>query len=161
MARIRGRIQIYSRSAEYAIRASVYLADVEEGRYATVKNIAQKCHTPTQFLAKILQQLARKGFLRTSKGTAGGYALRRPAGDIKLLELVDAIDGLSEYQRSPGGMAERHEEAQCGMQEFWKELREHVLHYLEETSVLDLNAAQKKIAALSKKKRPRKPTKKK
>ncbi len=153
---------IYSRSAEYAIRAFVYLVDVEEGRYAVVKNIAQECNTPTHFLAKILQQLARKGFVRSSKGPTGGFALRRPADEISLLELVDAIDGLSEHQRCPGGKAECNDEAQCGMHESWKELRDHIQHYLADTSVLDLNAAQKKkIAALSKKGRPRKSTKKK
>jgi Rrf2 family iron-sulfur cluster assembly transcriptional regulator len=153
---------IYSRSVEYAIRACVYLVDVEEGRYAMVKNIAQECSTPTHFLAKILQQLARKGFLRSRKGPTGGYALRRPADDINLLELVDSIDGLSEHQRCPGGMAECNDEAQCGMHDSWKELRERILRYLGDTSVLDLNTAQKKkAAALSKKKKPRKSTKKK
>ncbi len=153
---------IYSRSAEYAIRASVYLVDVEEGRYAMAKNIAEECNTPMHFLAKILQQLARKGFLRSSKGPTGGFALRRPADDINLLELVDSIDGLSEHQRCPGGMGECNDEAQCGMHDSWKELRERIGHYLEDTSILDLNVAQKKkIAALSKMKKPRKSNKKK
>ena len=153
---------IYSRSAEYAIRACAYLADVEEGRYAMVKNIARDCSISTHFLAKVLQGLARKGLLRSSKGPTGGFALGRPADDIKLLDLVDAIDGLSEHQRCPGGMAECNDEAQCGMHDSWKELRERIGHYLEDTSILDLNVAQKKkIAALSKMKKPRKSTKKK
>ena len=153
---------IYSRSAEYAIRAFVYLADVPEGKYAMVKNIARECDIPTHFLAKILQQLARKGFLRSSKGPTGGFTLRRPADDINLLELVDAIDGLSEYQRCPGGMAECNDEAQCGMHDSWKELRARILDYLEDTSILDVNIAQKKkIEAVAKKKKPRKSSKKK
>ena len=153
---------IYSRSAEYAIRACSYLVDVEEGRYAMVKDIAQECNTPTHFLSKILQQLARKAFLRSSKGPAGGFALNRPADDISLLELVDSIDGLSEHQRCPGGLAECNDEGQCGMHDAWKQLRERILHYLADTSILDLNAAQKKkIAAMSNKKAPRKSPKKK
>ncbi len=152
---------IYSRSSEYAIRAFVYLADVPEGKYAMVKNIAEECDIPTHFLAKILQQLARKGFLRSSKGPTGGFTLRRPADDINLLEIVDAIDGLSEYQRCPGGMAECNDDAQCGMHDSWKELRARILDYLEDTSILDVAEAQKKkIAALSKKKKPRKSVKK-
>ena len=50
---------IYSRSAEYAIRAFVHLAQVNEGKYAMVKNIAEQEDIPAHFLAKILQQLAR------------------------------------------------------------------------------------------------------
>ena len=67
---------IYSRSAEYAIRAFVHLAQVQEGKYAMVKNIAEQEDIPAHFLAKILQQLARKGLLRSSKGPTGGFALR-------------------------------------------------------------------------------------
>src|SRR3974390_1270997 len=68
---------IYSRSAEYAIRAFVHLAQVQEGKYAMVKNIAEQEDIPAHFLAKILQQLARKGLLRSSKGPTGGV---RPGG---------------------------------------------------------------------------------
>ena len=68
---------IYSRSAEYAIRAFVHLAQVQEGKYAMVKNIAEQEDIPAHFLAKILQQLARKGLLRSSKGPTGGFSLRR------------------------------------------------------------------------------------
>ncbi len=49
---------IYSRSAEYAIRAFVHLAQVQEGKYAMVKNIAEQEDIPAHFLAKILQQLS-------------------------------------------------------------------------------------------------------
>jgi Rrf2 family protein len=152
---------IYSRSAEYAIRAFVHLADVPEGKYAMVKNIAKECDIPTHFLAKILQQLARKGFLRSSKGPTGGFTLRRPAGDINLLEIVDAIDGLSEYERCPGGMAECSDEAQCGMHDSWKGLRASIMEYLEDTSIADVAIAQQKKREAVAKKKPRKSTKKK
>ncbi len=135
---------IYSRSAEYAIRAFVYLADVPEGKYAMVKNIAEECDIPTHFLAKILQQLARKGFLRSSKGPTGGFTLRRPPDEINLLEIVDAIDGLEEYQRCLGGMAECNDDAPCGMHDSWKELRARILDYLEDTSIADVAEAQRK-----------------
>ena len=142
---------IYSRSAEYAIRAFVYLADVPDGKYAMVKNIAEQSDIPTHFLAKILQQLARKGFLRSSKGPTGGFTLRRPANEISLLEIVDSIDGLSEYQRCPSGMAECNDEAQCGMHESWKGLRSRIMDYLEDTTIRDVAIAlQQKREALAK-----------
>jgi Rrf2 family protein len=142
---------IYSRSAEYAIRAFVHLAEVPEGKYAMVKNIAEASETPTHFLAKILQQLARKGFLRSSKGPTGGFTLRRPADEITVLEIVDAIDGLSEYQRCPSGMTECNDEAPCGMHESWKALRSSILEYMEDTTIADVAAAlQQKREALAK-----------
>jgi Rrf2 family protein len=142
---------IYSRSAEYAIRAFVYLAQVPEGKYAMVKNIAEESEIPTHFLAKILQQLARKGFLRSSKGPTGGFALRRPPEDITLLEIVDAIDGLAEYERCPSGITECNDEAPCGMHESWKELRSRIIGYLEGTTISDVaRSLQQKREALAK-----------
>lgn len=148
---------IYSRSAEYAIRAFVYLADVPDGKYAMVKNIAKECSIPTHFLAKILQQMARKNFLRSSKGPTGGFSLRRPAGDINLLEIVDTIDGLTEYHRCPSGMEDCSDDAPCGMHDSWKELRTRILEYLEDTTIANLALARRqkieKLVAINKKSR--------
>lgn len=152
---------IYSRSAEYAIRAFVYLAQVPEGKYAMVKNIAEESEIPTHFLAKILQQLARKGFLRSSKGPTGGFALRKSPDDITLLEIVDAIDGLAEYERCPSGMTECNDEAPCGMHESWKELRSRIIGYLEGTTISDVaRSLQQKREALAKLAKKRRSAKK-
>jgi Rrf2 family transcriptional regulator, iron-sulfur cluster assembly transcription factor len=129
---------IYSRSAEYAIRAFVHLASVPEGKYAMVKQIAEDASIPSHFLAKILQQLARKGFLRSSKGPTGGFSLRMPAPDISLIMIVDAVDGLADYERCPAGLAECNDQAPCGMHDSWKALRSRIMEYLERTSIEDL-----------------------
>jgi Rrf2 family transcriptional regulator, iron-sulfur cluster assembly transcription factor len=129
---------IYSRSAEYAIRAFVQLASVPEGKYAMVKQIAEDATIPSHFLAKILQQLARKGFLRSSKGPTGGFSLRIPAPDISLIMIVDAVDGLADYERCPAGLAECSDQAPCGMHDSWKALRSRIMEYLERTSIEDL-----------------------
>ncbi len=129
---------IYSRSAEYAIRAFVYLSVVPPGKYAMVKQIAQDSDIPSHFLAKILQQLARQGFLRSSKGPTGGFCLRCPGSEISMLQIVEAIDGLSDYQRCIGGMTECNDQMRCGMHDSWKVLRGRIIEYLEGTSIEDL-----------------------
>jgi len=129
---------IYSRSAEYAIRAFVHLAAVPEGKYAMVKQIAEEADIPSHFLAKILQQMARKGFLRSSKGPTGGFCLRMSAPDVNLLQIVDSIDGLADFERCPAGMAECNDQAPCGMHDSWKALRSRIIEYLERTSIEDL-----------------------
>ena len=101
---------IYSRSAEYAIRAFVHLAQVNEGKYAMVKNIAEQEDIPAHFLAKILQQLARKGLLRSSKGPTGGFALRVDRDEIAW-DIVEALDGLAPYtavRQRPFRVQRRH-----------------------------------------------------
>jgi Rrf2 family protein len=142
---------LYSRSTEYAIRACVYLAQIPSGQYAMVKQIAKEEGIPGHFLAKILQQLARKGLLRSSKGPTGGFVLRWPAEEIPLLKIVEALDGLEEYQRCASGLAECNDDVPCGMHESWKALRSRIIDYLERTSIADVaNALKEKKAALQK-----------
>lgn len=148
---------IYSRSAEYAIRAFVHLAQVPEGKYAMVKQIAETEDIPSHFLAKILQQLARKGLLRSSKGPTGGFSLRVPASDVSLLNLVEALDGLSDYNKCASGLAECNDEQPCGMHDSWKALRSRIIDYLEKTTIADVAAAlDQKRKALEKSRRARK-----
>lgn len=147
---------IYSRSAEYAIRAFVVLAEVPAGKFAMVKQIAEEAGIPAHFLAKILQQLARQGLLRSSKGPTGGFALRQTAAETTLLQIVDSIDGLADYQRCIGGRMECNDQMRCGMHDSWKALRSRIMEYLEGTSVEDLaKALDQKRRVLDKVKRVR------
>ena len=145
---------IYSRSAEYAIRAFVHLAQVPEGKYQMVKNIAEQEDIPAHFLAKILQQLARKGLLRSSKGPTGGFSLRVPASDVTMLDIVEALDGLQDYQRCASGLAECTDEMPCSMHDSWKALRQRIMDYLGGNTIADLaKALDEKRRNLTKPKR--------
>ena len=147
---------IYSRSAEYAIRAFVHLAQVPDSRFAMVKQIAEEEEIPAHFLAKILQQLARKGLLRSSKGPTGGFSLRVPPQEISLLHIVDALDGLSEYQRCASGLAECSDEMPCSMHDSWIALRSRIMDYLERTTIADVaKALEQKRRSLEKGRRGR------
>jgi Rrf2 family iron-sulfur cluster assembly transcriptional regulator len=132
---------IYSRSAEYAIRAFVHLSQVPDGKYAMVKNIAREEDIPSHFLAKILQQLARKGLLRSSKGPTGGFVLRRKPEDVSLMDIVQALDGLADYERCASGLAECNDDQPCGMHDAWNALRSRIIGYLKTTSIADISEA--------------------
>jgi Rrf2 family transcriptional regulator, iron-sulfur cluster assembly transcription factor len=129
---------IYSRSSEYAIRAFVNLAQVPDGKYAMVKQIAAEEEIPSHFLAKILQQLARKGLLRSSKGPTGGFSLRVSADDIRLVDIVEALDGLGEYEKCASGLAECSDDMPCALHDSWKVLRSRIMDYLGRNTIADL-----------------------
>ena len=132
---------IYSRSAEYAIRALVHLASLPPDEFAMVKQIAAEDGIPSHFLAKILQDLARDGILRSSKGPRGGFRLRQAPGEVTMLQIVEAVDGKNRFERCIGGSPECNDRAPCGMHDSWKALRSRIIDYLEGTSVADLAKA--------------------
>jgi len=123
---------IYSRSAEYAIRSFVYLARVPNGKFTMAKTVAEKEQIPAHFLAKILQELTRKGLLRSSKGPSGGFALRTPASQIRLLDLVEALDGQT--------LAESLDQAPWIL-DSWKDLHSRIMDYLERNTIADVAKA--------------------
>ena len=145
---------LYSRSAEYAIRAFVNLAQVPDGRYAMVKQIAAEEEIPAHFLAKILQQLARKGLLRSSKGPTGGFSLRVPPDEVRMLDIVEALDGLSEYEKCVSGLAECSDDMACPLHDSWKPLRSRIMDYLGRNTIADLaKALEQKRRMLDKQRR--------
>ena len=82
-----------TRQADYAVRAVLYLAQREPGARISTGQIAREQNIPLTFLAKIVSQLSAAGVLHTTRGARGGVALARPATEISLLEIVEAIDG--------------------------------------------------------------------
>ena len=149
---------LYSRSVEYAIRSFVHLAQLPGGQYAMVKQIAAEEEIPAHFLAKILQQLARKGLLRSSKGPTGGFALRIEPSEIRLLDIVEALDGLAPYQQCASGLSECNDDMPCSMHDSWVTLRSRIMDYLGKNSIADLAKAldqKKKSLALAKQRKSR------
>lgn len=83
-----------SATCKYGIRAVIFIATKDDQKINTgLKEIAEKLKIPQPYLAKILQILARKKILHSSKGPHGGFYLMIPASKLTLMDLIDAIDG--------------------------------------------------------------------
>ena len=88
-----------SHTSKYAIRALVYLELYSHPeKKVGIKEISGELDIPSPFLGKILQVLVKKNFLNSSKGPNGGFYLKRPAMDITLMEVIDAIDGSASFE---------------------------------------------------------------
>jgi Rrf2 family protein len=82
-----------TRACGYALHALGYLAARGDGPPVASHDIAEARGAPEKFLLKVLRPLVRAGLLRSLKGPGGGYRLARPASQITLLEVVEAVDG--------------------------------------------------------------------
>lgn len=129
---------IFSRSAEYAIRGLVCLAPLAPDEPALVKQIAADTGIPVHFLAKVLQDLVRHGFLKSNKGPRGGFRLTVPPEQLPLMRVVEAVDGTGRYQRCIAGNDECHDRVLCSMHDSWMPVRRHIVEYLQGTSIADL-----------------------
>lgn len=83
-----------SNTCKYGIRAVIYLSMNTSGEEKIrIKKISEDLNIPTPFLSKILQSLAKKKLLTSTKGPHGGFGLGRDPASISLLDIVLIIDG--------------------------------------------------------------------
>jgi Rrf2 family protein len=108
---------LLSRKVDYALLALSYLYHRAEG--GSAREISERFALRRAFLANVLKVLCRKGFVRGQRGGHGGYVLQRPAAEICLCDLLDALDEpfhLAECNRLTAS-ASAGAEQNCAMQE--------------------------------------------
>ncbi len=102
-----------SQTAEYALRAVTFLAERPDTAYS-IPRIAEATHVPAQYLAKIMQDLAKQGVITSRRGVKGGYSLARAPNEVTLLEIVQAVDPVRRITCCPLGLA-AHKDHLCSL----------------------------------------------
>ncbi|UCM86538.1 RrF2 family transcriptional regulator [Streptomyces marincola] len=82
-------------STEWLLHCSAALAQLPRGATASAAQLARHHDLPAAYLAKQLQALVRAGVLAATTGPRGGFRLARPAAEVTLLDIVEAVDGAS------------------------------------------------------------------
>ena len=82
-----------SRTLEYGLTAAVFIAQNCKDGLVMAKKISEAYDIPTEYLLQVMQKLVKSGILTSKKGPRGGFNLARPAKEITMLEIIEAIDG--------------------------------------------------------------------
>jgi Rrf2 family iron-sulfur cluster assembly transcriptional regulator len=122
----------------HAIRAMVALARLPAGQYAGAAAIAREIGAPQNYLAKLLQQLAREGLVESQKGLGGGFRLARDARAITLFDVVEPIEHVSRWSGCILGHERCLDEQPCALHERWKAVREAYLRLLRRSTIAEL-----------------------
>ena len=91
-----------SQTAEYALRAMVYLADQAEPQ--TNAQVAEVTQIPVGYLAKVMQSLSRAGLVHAQRGKQGGFTLAYEPSDVTALEVVNTVDPVRRFHECPLGL---------------------------------------------------------
>jgi len=129
---------IYSKPCMHGLRAVIFIATRNSESPVRGEDIATEEDLPQPFLSKILKVLASRTILHSVRGPGGGFKLARPASQIRLLDIVEAIDGLSMFEECALGWKSCRDEQPCPLHQSWKPMREGLRAYLTNTSVADL-----------------------
>ena len=125
-----------SEAVSLAFHTMALLAADPERRHS-VKELAGTLSVSEAHLAKVMQRLARQGFVESARGPGGGFMLGADAGEATLLELFESIEGPFEPSNCllAGTFCGRRE---CIFGELVKTVNEKLLGYLGETRLMEL-----------------------
>jgi len=79
-------------TTEYALRALAFIATLPPGRLASATGVAVETNVPVPYLHKVLRRLVNAGLLVVKKGRGGGFALASPPEEVRILDVLDAMD---------------------------------------------------------------------
>jgi len=91
------------KTAEYALRAAVWLGQNEETSQSADR-LAEITKVPRRYLHKVLQDLVHAGLVRSQPGPGGGYSLAKDPAKITILDVVNAVSPLERIHHCPLGL---------------------------------------------------------
>jgi Rrf2 family protein len=141
-----------SQTAEYALRAVLYLAARQGDGLFRVSEIAADLGIPQNYLSKTLHLLARAGVLHSSRGKNGGFRLSKPASKLTLAEVVAPFNGPSGARICLLGRVACSDSDPCPAHGRWKSVSNEVSTFFRETKVSDL--LESPVARVTRKARP-------
>ncbi|MDX1699146.1 MAG: Rrf2 family transcriptional regulator [Melioribacteraceae bacterium] len=129
---------IYTKTGEYAIRAILFLARQSEDALVMSSEVAKKEEIPSHYLAKILQRMAKYGYVDSYKGRGGGFKITKLALDSSILEIVERIEGPVITLKCVTGLKECSDEHPCPLHDEWSELRDRIHNLISSKSVREV-----------------------
>jgi Rrf2 family protein len=127
-----------SQTAEYALRAVLYLAEQDDERPVRVGEVARALGIPQNYLSKIFHQLARGGALQSLRGKAGGFRLALPPDRLPLISIITPFDRVEERRRCLLGRPQCSDRRASAAHTRWKDVAERVAEFFRDTTVADL-----------------------
>jgi Rrf2 family transcriptional regulator, iron-sulfur cluster assembly transcription factor len=125
-----------SQTAEYALRAVLYLARAD--RPVAADQIAEALGAPRNYLSKTLHALAKAGIVKGLRGPNGGFRLAVPAQDLTLARVIDAFDGAEKTSMCLLGGVPCSGATPCDAHHRWSAIAQSARGPLATTTVAEL-----------------------
>jgi len=131
---------IFSKTCEYAVRAVFFIAQhTADGGRAGIKEIAVNIDSPEHFLAKILQDLSKRGIVQSVKGPNGGFYLNAQSLARPLSDVIEAVDGGGIFRDCGLGLKECSSKNPCPLHHDFLDVRNRLQNMLESITIGQFN----------------------
>ena len=127
---------MFSKTCEYAIRALIFIAQKsKDGSRVGIKDISAGIDSPEYFIAKIVQDLSRKGFVQSAKGPNGGFYMDENNLKLSVADIVREIDGDKLFSGCGFGLKECSESHPCPIHNEFKHIRQEIKDMLDNSKI--------------------------
>lgn len=129
------RHTLLSQTAEYALRATTWLAVCPPGTALRSSDLSRATGIPDHYLSKILRRLVIAGLLSSRRGQGGGFELARPPDEIRLLDVLHAVDPSIERGRCAFGWGACDAKAPCPLHAAWAPMGDSFMEWAATTTL--------------------------
>jgi Rrf2 family protein len=127
-----------STACKDAIRAMIYIAKNNKDEFISINEIAKELNLSFYFLSKILQKLVKGELLKSYRGPNGGVKLAKPSDSIKIIDIIEIIDGTNFFNECILGLEKCSDENPCPIHYMWADKREEIQKMFENTTLKDI-----------------------
>jgi len=124
-----------TRATDYAVRIMVYMATLPHESRVPLSQLADAGGAPESFVSKVLQRLAQRGMVTSSRGRGGGFQLAVDAEQTSLLHVVEAIEGPLQINLCLPGEQTCERKSWCAVHPVWNEAQAALKQVLASVSI--------------------------
>lgn len=135
-------MQALSQSTGYAVQALTCLV-LHPNDTLLVREIAEETGIGQAYLAKVVQRLSAAGVIESKRGYRGGIRLSRPAEQISIQDIDNAVDANRPPDRCLLGLVECSDERACPVHHYWKKTRAQIRERLANLTLAELATFEK------------------
>ena len=127
-----------SKTSEYALRILIYMAKKPADLY-TAKYLIEQLHVSDKYLRRLMTELSKAGFIKSTQGRDGGYTFAKPINEISLYDIIDSVESMDKLNDCVLGFNECSCTIPCAMHDEWLVIRQKLNKIFHETKLSDLD----------------------
>ena len=140
---------IFSKKCELALQAVLFLSIKQDQVILNAHEVSEELKVPKEFVSKMLQILTESEIVGSKKGKNGGFYLAKHPRQIKLIEIVESIDGSAVFNNCVLGFPNCGTDHPCPVHDKWGKIRDDAFKMLSEETLEQLKEKTiKKITSL-------------
>ncbi len=127
-----------NKTTEYALRILIYMAKRPMELY-TAGMLVDELKVSDKYLRRIMTDLSKSGFIKSTQGRIGGYSFAKDPSDILLIDIIDAVEGADKLNGCVLGFETCSSTNPCAMHETWSPVRNELNKVFRQTRLSELD----------------------